>query len=553
MKLDLGNLTSWLGSDVRRLWATSFTVDEHEAFALFHRALGGMRPSKGVWLAYHRNALRRAGQGVMPRSWIRAVTVPPENPLPTYHPKLLLAKTDDANVLVVSTANLATDDLRHTRNLAVRLEISSAVSDLISKWIEAAPSDHRALCLIEDGGKLRVLPRNGNRSTLAQMATCLSRCARCTSSGEHAGQWVVAAPFWSPATVSSLLKLEPTGRIEAYFRTRQIWDDLAASVRDTDPELLGRVDAFELRERGHLPRWHHKIVGWRCCTRPQAHAALYLGSANATVCGFVGAGAPQRAVNWEAGVIWLGGGALWHQARKLARAGYAATRLGKPAIQDRAGLRPDDEIGPLDEDERERAFAAHAANLVRINRKSRTVSLKSVAGKAVRVVGSAWKLDCVEICVEEHNHHRHLKSLKQPGAEVTVPSDGRAQARAVFRRVDASSSRDFAETRIDLVELDAEPRLLAPTTRSSIESAMLGLMRGTWGSSSTSRAELSDEATGVTRTDVRFPFAAFFGLRRTNPAAANAWLERFEGPDKASLSALPEHWRRTVKALKAAR
>jgi hypothetical protein len=49
--------------------------------------------------------------------------------------------------------------------------------------------------------------------------------------------------------------------------------------------LLARIDAFELRDANDLARWHHKVVGWRCCNRPGFRSALYLGSANATTFG----------------------------------------------------------------------------------------------------------------------------------------------------------------------------------------------------------------------------------------------------------------------------
>jgi hypothetical protein len=104
----LGDLSASLGYDLLRVWASSFTMDEHEAFALVYRALGGRIPTDGVRLTFHRHGFRRAGQGVMPRRWLRPFNVPSETPLPTYHPKLILAETSERqHIMFISTANLA--------------------------------------------------------------------------------------------------------------------------------------------------------------------------------------------------------------------------------------------------------------------------------------------------------------------------------------------------------------------------------------------------------------------------------------------------------------
>src|SRR5688572_10094849 len=111
MGLALGEITASLGPDAQKLWLTSFTVDEHEGYALLYRALGGRLAPNDVWLAFHRRAFRRAGPGVIPRQWLHPVDVPSESPLATYHPKIFLAHTsNDEYILIISTANLATDD-----------------------------------------------------------------------------------------------------------------------------------------------------------------------------------------------------------------------------------------------------------------------------------------------------------------------------------------------------------------------------------------------------------------------------------------------------------
>jgi hypothetical protein len=251
-----GNLVEWLGPDANRIWACSFTVDEHEGFGLVWRVLGGRAPKSGVRLSYHRGAFRRAGEGVMPRTWLNPVVVPSGPILPTYHPKLILAETADGHVLVVSTGNLATDDLWRTRNLGARFDISAPLAKQIASWIERHPEEHRSLCVVTDtkGREIsEILPAGPNLSTLEQIVKRVDRCQRCRSSQIRAGEWIVAAPFWSPQAVARLLELEPDGSVEAYFRVRAIWDQLALAFRN-DLAAIARVTAYELRKAGELPR-----------------------------------------------------------------------------------------------------------------------------------------------------------------------------------------------------------------------------------------------------------------------------------------------------------
>lgn len=243
MKPSSTNLVEWLGPDARRLWASSFTVDEHEAFALVYRSFGGRVSADGVRLSYHRRGFRRAGQGVVPRAWLHPVDVPNEAQVPTYHPKLFLAETRERHVLVVSTGNIATDDLQHTRNLAVRLFPRDSVAVQIANWIRRAPRQHRQLCLLVERDDCRLLPAGPNRSTLAQIAGQLERCGQCRQRRARTGEWIVAAPFWSPGTIDRLLELEPAGRIEAYFRIRTIWDQVANALKG--PSQWRRVAAFD--------------------------------------------------------------------------------------------------------------------------------------------------------------------------------------------------------------------------------------------------------------------------------------------------------------------
>jgi hypothetical protein len=542
-QLPAGDLTAWLGPDAQRIWATSFTVDEHEAFALLFRALGGKVPPKGVSLSFHRRAFRRAGQGVIPRGWLSPFDVPAESPLPTYHPKLILAEGTDRFSVVVSTANLATDDLRHTRNLAVHVEVSKSVAMRIAEWAHHPPRDHRALCLLAGHGGYEIIASGSNRSTLEQIVTRLDRCKRCQATAAATGEWIVAAPFWSPATVSRMLKLEPAGRIEAYFRLRSIWDQIGMALGDARA-LARRVAAYELRDDGQRPRWHHKVLGWRCCPRAGARSAFYLGSANATVCGLVGR--EGKAVNWEAGVLWLGGAELWQHARAAARAGFAAFSLGSPQAVGLPEPDANDELGPAETEELQRAFAAFAARCLRVNRKSRLVSRSANAETPFRVLGRRWRLSYLEVRTERHNHFRDLGRLGV-GAGLYVAREARAQVRAVFqvdeRREVRVEDPGFAEATLDLIELDPEPPRIDVTRRSSIAAALVGLMGGAWTSDESPVPKNWNGALGTALpSDVRFPFAAFFALRSARPAAAEAWLERLINSDEDALAELPVHW-----------
>lgn len=550
MKSSTANLTEWLGPDARRLWATSFTIDEHEAFALVYRSLGGRAPADGVRLNYHRRGFRRAGQGVVPRAWLHPVDVPNEAPVPTYHPKLLLAETSEQHVLVISTGNIATDDLRHTRNLAVRLRPRAAVANRIADWIRRAPRQHRQLCLLADRDDCQVLPAGANRSTLAQIAGQLERCGRCRPRRARTGEWIVAAPFWSPGTIDRLIELEPAGRIEAYFRLRTIWDQVANALEA--PSRARRVAAFELRDGGELPRWHHKVLGWRCCRRPGARAALYLGSANATICGLVGKSG--RAVNWEAGVLWLGGASLWDHARSVARAGFAAKALGSPRANGAQVARNDD-LGPAESEELQRVFAVHAARCIRVNRVTREVGRSAMAAKPFRALGRRWTLSSLELWVERKSRIRDLGRLS-PGVRVRIPADGRAHVRAIFKIADDAISTSgeglgFAETTIDLSELDPEPVLPSATTRSSIAAALMGLVSDVPGNGNGGAAGRdAGLPNGRGPSDVRFPFSEFLALHDRRPTAALAWLDRIVGSNEPVLEQLPQHWREIARELR---
>lgn len=549
MALALGEITASLGPDAQKLWLTSFTVDEHEGYALLYRALGGRLAPNAAWLAFHRRAFRRAGSGVIPRQWLHPVDAPSESPLATYHPKVFLAQTiNDEYILIISTANLATDDLRRSRNLTARFMISAQTAKSVTEWIKCHPIHHRALCLsVSDNGCKIIRPKD-NCSTIRQITPRLVRCKRCRSTNARAGEWIVAAPFWSPSAITELLSIEPHGRVEAYFRIRNIWDQLAAALQNV-PDQLRRVTAYELRKNGDPSRWHHKVLGWRCCQRPGFRSAFYLGSANATVCGLFGRNG--KAINWEAGVLWLGDQALWKYAKSAAHAGFSPAKLGAPYTNDLLVPNLDDELGPADTDELDRVFAAFAARCVHVA-KTRYVTRRSTADKIVRVLGHHWRLSNLVVGIEQSNQFRELGRLRTTGTKLFIPKNSRAHIRAQFCVADdKSGGAEYSpfETTIDLIELDPEPPSPKVTTRTSIAAACAGLLASNWDSNGGLGQDRVKNGLAVTLSDIRFPFADLFSLRRSRPGAAKAWLDRLVKSEEPALARLPQHWRLIAKGL----
>lgn len=550
-KFERTDFVSWLGPDASQFWATSYTVDEHQAFALVYRVLGGRVLPSGVHLRFQRSGFRRAGQGVAPRRWLHPFSVPTETPLPSYHPKVMLAGSADGHALVVSTGNLADDDMYRTRNVAVRIDVPASIAKRISGWIERPPKGHRALCLVVDGNGVRLNDPKRNASSLRQFVELLERCPACRKARRRTGSWVVAAPFWSPNALTKMAVLEPDGSIEAYFRARSLWDQVGMRAQaDSTHVRLDRVHAYELRRDGELPRWHHKIVGWRCCAGRSARAALYLGSANATVCGFFGK--RDRAVNWEAGVIWRGRAAVWEQARALARAEYAAVKLGHPRGAVDPDIASDDDLGITDTDEIERLFAAHVERRVRVYRQLRSIG-RTGGSDLVRVLGHTWRLHTLRVRFEDKSAIKDAGVLA-PGKRIRIPEGTRPQVHAVFKlELPAGKTSDsdvppYAETTLDLVDLDPEPQLPPPTRRSAIAAALAGLWRADWGPGRGNGSLIVSEGAPV-RDDVRFPFAEVFGLGGRRPHAADAWLERISRNSEKALDPLPKFWARLAAAM----
>jgi|WetSurMetagenome_2_1015567.scaffolds.fasta_scaffold20052_2 hypothetical protein len=552
-KLDRQDLATLIGQESKRLWGASFTVDEHEAFAMVFRALGGRTPNSGVHLSFQRSGFRRAGQGVIPRNWLQPFTPPHETPLPTYHPKLVLSENVDGYALAVSTGNFASDDFRKTSNLAVKLDLEVGDFEMVRQWIESRPHQHRALCLLEDRGGGRFFRPKANESTAAQFRKNLERCPACRRAGVRRGQWLVASPFWSPTALKLMLDWEPKGSVEAYFRSRALWEQVGLSASVLWPKVrFDQVQAFELRNAGKLDRWHHKVIAWRCCDSRSAKTALYLGSANATVCGFFGKAG--RAVNWEAGVLWKGGPQLWEYARAIARLGLQAKELRFPEGEADNGINGEDDLGVLDSEEFERIFAFHVERCIRVFKGSREVT--ATHGKnSARVLGHQWRISRLELLAESGNDVRFVGLLRH-GKRLKVQKGLRPQIHAVFLldlppdRHSNLSVPPRVDVSLDLVDLDPEPVEAKPTKQTSIQVALAGLGGRGWdggGRGSGKRPPVNGHAGPV---DVRFPFAEYQAFQGRRPAAAAMWLERVAASSEKALDLLPMYWREIARLLK---
>jgi hypothetical protein len=264
-------------------------------------------------------------------------------------------------------------------------------------------------------------------------------------------------------------------------------------------------------------------------------------------------GRDSRAINWEAGVLWLGARDLWEEARAVARAGFSAFRLGTPRASASPTPEADDELGPADTDELQRVFEAYAARCIRVNRRSRHVMRSATADKSVRALGRGWLPSSFKVWVELKSHFRYLGELKL-GKFVKIPQDARAQVRVEFRvdadQPDSIGGPPFADAMIDLIELDPEPPGPQVTVRSSMAAARVGLMTGGWDSNGEARGEQNAGRANSVLSDVRFPFSEFFALLKTRPRAAEGWLDRLARFDEPALAQLPEHWRRIAKELR---
>lgn len=551
MKLPFADLVDWLGPEAQNLWATSFTVDEEIAFAIAYRSIGsrlGGSTAPPVYLRFPYAGYRRLGPGSIPRAWLHPISVPVETPLPTYHPKLMLASAGDEHRVVVSTGNLAMDDVSRSRNLVARLEVDWATANAVKQWITQWPQPRRALCFYARPGDVGVLAAQAGASSYAQFKSLQRPCAACAKSRAPQGEWILAAPFWSPGALKALLRDTPGAAVRAYFRNQALWNAVGATATQGKAAVsTTSVVAYELGNSERPLPWHHKVFAWRCCGRRSGRAVLYVGSANATVSGFFGKGG--QAVNWEAGVIWTGASKLWEVAGLAAAGGLRPRRL-PPHEGKFAAVRDNDELGDVPSEELERLLGACAGSWIRVNRSKRTVTRSRATGE-LRFLGAEWRLKSYRLQLDERDELKDVGELRY-GQPRIVPAGARPIVRAVFECVGKPplGLQKRAPGLAQLCELDPEPPLPDVDQGGSISAARAGLSIG-WAGSSTGQGQGSRSAGAAKKwEDVRFPFSEFFDGRRRNKAAAEAWLERVLSKDDPMLQRLPEHWLRIASALR---
>ena len=533
------------GLDISKLWVSSFTVDEYQAFAAIYWILGARIPDEIVSISFQRGGFRRAGQGAMPRAWLKPFDIPLEKPLPTYHPKLFLSKTSADYSCIISTGNIAKDDLFYTNNFAAQLNLLSKNAEFVARWIEKPPEGHRALCLLakSDNQYASVIKSRSNASSLKQFLDQCHLCKSCRSDTPR-GEWIVAAPFWSPEALIKMAKNDPEGIIEAYFRDESIWQQIACSVKQNQKHTgdLKRVKAFELINNGSTAKWHHKVIGWRCCNAKHANSLLYVGSANATACGFFGT-SNGKTINWEAGAIWQGGNELWEYTRTIARAGFSAKKLSVPLNCQSLEINVNDEIGTYDQEEMERIFAAHLARYIRVKKNTHEIVMKANIQKKVRVLSHDWIIE--EIGIRQDKKGQVKDEKLRPERVVKIKKDHHAQLYGIFqieKNEDANMPRRFS-TVIDLFELDPAPQITQPTRKDAISAALAGLLVGKdWGDGNGGDRKKRNRINHHNIQDVRFPFSGLFGLAAKNKKAAQAWLMRITQPGENIMKNLPPFW-----------
>lgn len=520
--------------EVESLHAATYTLHEAEALALAWHLLGGLDSISPVFIRHDRSGFKRTGTGLLPRAWLRPFETPVEDPLPIYHPKLVLAKQRDGSPayrLLVSTANLSTADQRVSRNLATALSLSRDLGEQTANWIRKPRANQRVFNVLARAGKVKLL--RGAGPTFKQFLEVVQSlgCGGCGRRDRDL--WLIAAPFWNPIAFASVFAEHPHAHVEAYFRDRPQWDRVGASL---SRDRLGQIERFTLRSSHREPPWHHKLVAWRCCTSSRAGCAAYLGSANATGQGFFGING--KVVNWEVGVIAVGGKSLWDHARGAARCGLTAVRLGVPRGDGKA--ENDEEVGAHGDDEHIlRALRCHLAASVIIYRASRDARLRSGIRDRMRAGCEWWNRERVMVIDGERRRELCPGRALTMREGVTVALEGRYE----------SEKGHYLDISFDIAELGPEPKIPEPTPAGAIASALAGLLGtgrdGSGGNDTTGEPVPTRHAPA----DIRFPFSEFFDAREARPAVAEAWLSRFGRATDATFAKLPSHWQEIAREL----
>jgi hypothetical protein len=244
---------------------------------------------------------------------------------------------------------------------------------------------------------------------------------------------------------------------------------------------------------------------------------------------------------------------VWEQARALARAGLAAEGLGRLTGTVDGDIGSDDEVGTTDSEEMERMFAAHVERRIQVYRRSRMIGRRASGGDLVRVLGHTWRIQALHVRFEDQSAIKDGGALTV-GKRIRVPEGTRPQVHAVFKlelprgKTSDSDVPPYAQTTLDVVDLDPEPQLPEPTKQSAIAAALAGLWGGEWGQGKGNGAAPTVNHVPI-REDVRFPFSELLFLSARRPRAAAAWLERIGGNNERALEPLPKFWARLASAI----
>jgi hypothetical protein len=517
----------------KNIWATSYTVDEHEAWGAFWQLLNGNINKSNCYLRYHQSSFRRSGNGVLSRECIYPNPVSKGfTTIATYHPKLLLAKlANDTFKLIISTANIATDDFRHTTNVAVALDVTEKQANFIKEWIRKAPDKNRAFNFHYTNGKFSIIDGDKNEPSFKQILRFTKPCTNC----KEKNKWLIASPFWSASIFNEVFNHNENSEVTAYFRNQSTLDNV--SRHKSVNKNADKIKAYTLKDNGSEARWHQKVLAWRCCQKPGANAIIYLGSSNATASGMTGIN--NVAVNWESGLIETGkADDIWEKAECLAKAGLRQGR--KLPIKKKNDLTDDNsEWGFEDINDIKSAMSPFVYASVKIDKESRTITkLKNL--KSFSLFGKKWEIK--DLHVIEDNKSKQWRNERS-----IIRKDSFAQLIASIQSdnsILSDDSRDNFTILVDIIELDPEPEKIDIQKINSIRSAKNIL------NSYLYRIDSPNEATDAINNsqasesgseDVRFPFTEFFECQQKHPDAAKSWLVNVIGK-QGIFQNVPEHW-----------
>lgn len=453
-------------------------------------------------LTCDRSGFRRTSTVIVPRKWISFRPRPTNaTELTTYHPKLVLLSATKRHKLFVSTANITSADQQQA-NLAVTLEINDRQAKAVRDWIKRPKNKKTFVAIVKESGKIRISVPD-ERPTFDHFREHIGS-RECEHSARMKNLWLVAAPFWSPIFIQRLAEVTASegsgGTIEAYFREQQQWSACYHHLK-----APRRVLPYRLIENGEYKPWHHKLLAWRCCEEPAAKVVVYIGSANATISGMLGRAG--RAVNWEAGAIFLGGQELWEHARSAARAQMRVERLTTDPAK---GFQEDDEIGPDPEAQIEETLSRHLEQYLLVRRPN-GVKLSAKKMVPIPILGKRWTLITAKLLT---GTARELKLRSRDWAK--VPKNSLTTVRAEYAS-DSGQYRTYRTIHLDLAELDPDPSPLDLSTGDAAHQFRQLLSKGMPESNGKGRGRLegtTEDEELWRHSDIRFPFReALYGLQ----------------------------------------